>query len=114
MIVLSVVLETFGFTDYNIYYNGDADYFHHIPLPHLDDLTVLLQKNIASVLSIMRSIGREPAYNIIFHSGPGCEFYIEILPYTQETGGYEHLGLFVCQGSPGSTAEMYMNAGEFL
>lgn len=96
-----------------IYYNGDEDYFHHIPHPHLDDCAVLLKKNIASVISIMEAIGREPAYNIIFHSGPGCEFYLEILPYTQETGGYEHLGLFVCQGSARSTADMYRNTGDF-
>jgi len=96
-----------------IYYNGGEDYFHHIPHPHLDDLADLLKKNIASVINIMKAIGREPAYNIIFHSGPGCEFYIEILPYTQETGGYEHLGLFVCQGSARSTTDMYRDTGDF-
>ena len=96
-----------------IYYHGNESYLHHISKEYLPDLAVLLKKNIGSLLSLMQRIGREPAYNIIFHSGPGCEFYIEILPYTQETGGYEHLGLFVCQGSPRSTADMYTQQGDF-
>jgi len=96
-----------------IYYHGDAHYLHGIPDEHLPALAALLKKNIASVLNIMPRIGREPAYNLIFHSGPGSPFYIEILPYTQETGGYEQLGIWVCQGSPKSTHEIYKEFGEF-
>jgi galactose-1-phosphate uridylyltransferase len=96
-----------------IYYKGEAEYFHHIPAEEMKDLAVLLKKNIASVISLMEQIGREPAYNIIFHSGPGSEFYLEMLPYTQETGGYEYLGIYVCQGSINSTLDMYRNYAEF-
>ena len=53
---------------------------------------------------IMPRIGKEIAYNVVTHNGPGAGLYFEFLPYTQEMGGFEHLGLFVCQGSPSDAA----------
>jgi len=50
--------------------------------------------------TLMPQIGRETAYNVTTHNGPGAGLYFEFLPYTQETGGFEHLGLFVCQELP--------------
>jgi hypothetical protein len=37
--------------------------------------------------------------------------YFEFLPYTQEMGGFEHLGLYLCQGNPLQSAQ---TAREFL
>ena len=54
--------------------------------------------------AIMPQIGREIAYNVIVNNGPGAGLYFEFLPYTQEIGGVEHLGLFVCQERPGRAA----------
>ncbi len=59
---------------------------------------------IRAMCAIMPQIGREIAYNVIVHNGPGAGLYVEFLPYTQEIGGAEHLGLFICQGSPTSAA----------
>jgi len=56
-------------------------------------------------LDIMPEIGRQPAFNILVHNGPGAGLYIEFLPYTQEMGGYEQLGLWVCQADPAHIAE---------
>jgi glycosyltransferase involved in cell wall biosynthesis/galactose-1-phosphate uridylyltransferase len=53
---------------------------------------------------LMPSIGRETAYNVITNNGPGAGLYFEFLPYTQEMGGFEQLGLYVCQGNPESSA----------
>ncbi len=96
-----------------IYYKHEQDYLHHVDEDHLTDLAGILRKNTSAVISLMEKMGREPAYNIIFHSGPGAQLYLELLPYTQETGGYEHLGIYVCQGSPRTTAEMYKKTGIF-
>jgi galactose-1-phosphate uridylyltransferase len=52
----------------------------------------------------MPEIGRELAYNITTNNGPGAGLYFEFLPYSQEMGGLEHLGLFVCQQSPQGAA----------
>jgi galactose-1-phosphate uridylyltransferase len=55
---------------------------------------------IRAMRLILTEIGRELAYNVITHNGPGAGIYFEFLPYTQETGGFEHLGLYVCQQNP--------------
>ena len=60
---------------------------------------------IALMMKIMPKIGKETAYNMLVHNGPGAGIYFEFLPYTQETGGFEHLGMWICQGTPESTAE---------
>lgn len=59
--------------------------------------------------SMMRQIGRDIAFNITAHTGPGCGIYFDFLPYTQETGGFEHLGMYVCQGCPFDCAEDLRN-----
>lgn len=63
------------------------------------------QDAIRAIRRIMPRLGKEIAYNIITHNGPGAGFYFEILPYTQETGGFEHLGLWVSHETPDSAAE---------
>ena len=55
---------------------------------------------IRLIHQVMPQMGREIAYNVITHNGPGAGLYFEFLPYTQETGGFEHLGLSVCQSNP--------------
>ncbi len=60
---------------------------------------------IRIMLTIMPQIGKETAYNIVTHNGPGAGLYFEFLPYTQEMGGFEHLGLYLCQGNPNSAAQ---------
>jgi galactose-1-phosphate uridylyltransferase len=54
--------------------------------------------------ALMPGMGREVAYNVITHSGSGTGLYFEFLPYTQEDGGLEKLGLFVCQERPETAA----------
>jgi galactose-1-phosphate uridylyltransferase len=56
---------------------------------------------IRAIHVVMPGIGREIAYNVITSNGPGAGIYFEFLPYTQETGGAEHLGLLVCEQDPG-------------
>jgi len=53
-----------------------------------------------AIMAIMPAIGKATAYNVTVSNGPGAGLYCEFLPYTQETGGFEHLGLWVCQDSP--------------
>ena len=51
-------------------------------------------------LAFMPTMGKPTAYNVTVSNGPGAGLYCEFLPYTQETGGFEHLGLWVCQDNP--------------
>jgi galactose-1-phosphate uridylyltransferase len=61
---------------------------------------------IRAIRQIMPEIGRELAYNVVTHNGPGAGLYFEFLPYTQEHGGFEQLGLIVCQGNPHNVASL--------
>lgn len=63
------------------------------------------QDGIRIMMSVMTRIGKEIAYNITTHNGPGAGLYFEFLPYTQEMGGFEHLGLYLCQGNPRDAAQ---------
>ena len=53
-----------------------------------------------AIRAVMADIGRELAFNVITHNGSEGGLYFEFLPYTQETGGYEQLGLVSCQSDP--------------
>ena len=53
-----------------------------------------------AIHQIMTDSGREVAYNVVTHNGPGAGLYFEFLPYTQEDGGLERLGLSICQADP--------------
>lgn len=58
-----------------------------------------------AITRIMPELGRETAYNIVTHNGPGGGLYFEFLPYTQELGGLEKLGFYVCEGKTLEAAE---------
>ena len=63
-----------------------------------------LHDAVRALLAIMPGIGRTPAYNITLNNGPGAGLYFEFLPFTQETGGFEQLGLWICQNNPETAA----------
>jgi galactose-1-phosphate uridylyltransferase len=77
---------------------------HDLNLPEITAVAEGWHDALRAIRWIMPRIGKEIAYNIVTHNGPGAGLYFEFLPYTQEMGGFEHLGLFVCQGSPGDAA----------
>lgn len=64
-----------------------------------------LREAIQLIREVMPRLGRQLAYNVIVHNGPGAGLYLDFLPYTQEVGGYEHLGLILCQADPTETAQ---------
>lgn len=59
---------------------------------------------IRAMRRIMPEMNRPIAYNVVTHNGPGAGLYFEFLPYTQELGGFEQLGLYVCQSTPAEAA----------
>jgi galactose-1-phosphate uridylyltransferase len=65
-----------------------------------------------AIMALMPAIGKPTAYNVTVSNGPGAGLYCEFLPYTQETGGFEHLGLWVCQNTPDRVAPILRNAIE--
>lgn len=75
-------------------------YLHQLGEAELEAAAEGWHDGIRAMREIMPKVGREIAYNVITNNGPGAGLYFEFLPYTQEIGGVEHLGLFVCQEAP--------------
>ena len=82
----------------------DKQYLHQLNEQELMAVVEGWRDAIRAICSIMPAIGREIAYNVVTHNGPGTGLAFEFLPYTQETGGFEHLGLIVCQADPDQAA----------
>ncbi len=82
-----------------------AERLHHMPRGARLEFAVMSARILRAVLKAMERRGRIPTYNLVFHNEE-THFYMEVLPYTQEMGGYEHLGLFVCQSEPHESAAL--------
>ncbi len=82
-------------------------YIHDLTQEELFCLGEALHDVTNAIIELMPRLGREIAYNLVFHTGDIGGMYIEVLPYTQEIGGYEHLGIYLCQGTPESTVGYY-------
>ena len=74
------------------------------------DLATALQATIRSLLVLIPAYQRPPAYNFVLHNGPGNDLYLEFFPITQTNGGFERLGLWICQERPQRAAQMLRQA----
>jgi galactose-1-phosphate uridylyltransferase len=54
---------------------------------------------ISAIHEIMAQRDQTISYNVITHNGPGAGLYFEFLPRTQTEGGFELIGISVCQSS---------------
>lgn len=83
----------------------ERSYLHQLDGEELEAIARGWHDALRAFHSILPRLGREVAYNVTLSNGPGAGLYLEFLPYSQTTGGFELLGLYVCQGSPASAAE---------
>ena len=80
-------------------------YLHELSGEQLASVVAGWQDGIKLLRAILPLRRRSIAYNVIVHNGPGAGLYFEFLPYTQEEGGFEKLGLSVCQSNPAKASE---------
>lgn len=92
------------FDMYLLLKDTSKQYLHELDSEEIAAVANGWRDAIRIMLLTMPQIGRETAYNVTTHNGPGAGLYFEFLPYTQEMGGFEHLGLYLCQGNPQDTA----------
>lgn len=85
--------------------NADRSYLHELDGNELRAAAQGWHDAIRAYHSILPRLGREVAYNVTVSNGPGAGLYVEFHPYSQTTGGFELLGLYVCQGTPQGAAE---------
>lgn len=82
----------------------DAGWLHHLQPARLDALALAVARLTLATSALMAGSGREPAWNLVCHTGEGCGPILELRPYTQPLGGYEHLGLYICEETPATSA----------
>jgi hypothetical protein len=87
-----------------VHQGDDAGWLHHVPAPTLDALALAVARLTLATSALMAGSGREPAWNLVCHAGEGCGPILELRPYTQPLGGYEHLGLYICEETPATSA----------
>lgn len=80
-------------------------YLHQLNEDEMKDLTLAIQQAMRAIIELMKDMGISPAFNMIINNGPGCGLYIEFIVQTQKMGGYEQIGLYVCQSSAAHSAE---------
>jgi len=80
--------------------NSAKRYLHELTQIEREQLTLAMQYTMQSIIDLMTEIDISPAFNMMINNGPGCGLYIEFLAQTQKMGGYEQIGLYVCQANP--------------
>jgi galactose-1-phosphate uridylyltransferase len=83
---------------------SEVGWIHHMEPRVLEAMAVALARLTASTDAVMTEQLKEPAWNLILHTGPGLVPLIEMRPFTQALGGYEHLGLYLCEELPATSA----------
>jgi len=81
-----------------------AGWLHHLPDAVLGALALAVARLTAALSALMTAELGEPAWNLVCHAGPGCGPVFELRPFTQPLGGYEHLGLYLCEERPATSA----------
>ncbi len=79
-------------------------YIHQLTAEERHDLVEAMVAAIRAIITIMPQMDKAPAYNININNGHGAGVYLELLASTQLTGGFEHIGLWVCQANPNDVA----------
>ncbi|MEK7369331.1 MAG: hypothetical protein AABZ62_06670, partial [Planctomycetota bacterium] len=87
--------------------DNSSGYLHHLSKVTLNSLCLAVRDVSRAVVELMPRLDRELAYNWIIHEGDIGGMYVEVLPWTQEMGGYEQLGIFLCQNTPETSVKHY-------
>ena len=85
--------------------NTSKKYIHHLTPEERIAVCKGWVTAISAIHRIMEQNGLLISYNVITHNGPGAGLYFEFLPRSQTEGGFELIGLSVCQSSPEIAAQ---------
>ncbi len=85
-------------------HGDERGWLHHLDGTVLDAVGLALAHLTAAADALMTERHGEPAWNLVAHTGPGVGPLLELRPFTQPLGGYEHLGLYLCEERPATSA----------
>lgn len=77
-----------------------VQYLHELSLNEKRSVVQGWKNAINAQKKVVDQLGLGYAYNVLLHHGPGAGVYLEFLPHTQTDGGFERMGLSVCQSKP--------------
>lgn len=80
----------------------------------ITELASIMQQTIRVLVELIPAYGKPPAFNFAIHNGPNNEVYVEFFPVTQSTGGFERLGMWICQEQPHLATERLQETLENL
>ncbi|MBN1113765.1 MAG: hypothetical protein JXA66_00350 [Oligoflexia bacterium] len=84
--------------------NTSKQFLYELDFDEIEALADGMHHASSILMNVMTGMNRNFSYNALFHNGPGAGIYIEFMPSTQKTGGFEHLGLWVCDNTPENAA----------
>ncbi len=84
--------------------SDDAGWLHHLDERVRDACALAIARLTHAVSAAMDAHGQEPAWNLTCLAGEGCGPVFELRAFTQPLGGYEHLGLYLCEERPATSA----------
>lgn len=84
--------------------NTERQFLHELSREEVTALSSGFGDCAYAIKVLLEGVGREFAYNAVVHNGPGAGLYLELFPYSQETGGFEQSGIWVCQEKPEGAA----------
>lgn len=91
-------------------HDTSRDYLHQLNAGERKLLAQALHDATRTLVALQPQIGRDIAYNLVFHVGPIGGLYLELLPYQQEVGGYENLGIYFSHITPDESTQLYRGA----
>jgi galactose-1-phosphate uridylyltransferase len=84
---------------------AEAEHLHELSPEELQELEVAIQKTMQVYHSLLESLNIEVSFNMAIHTGPDSQLYVEFFPMVQAMGGFERIGMWICQLSVQKAAD---------
>jgi hypothetical protein len=88
---------------------SEPGHLHHLDAEDLSALALAIARLTAATTTLMEATD-EPAWNLVVHTGHGIGPLVELRPFTQPLGGYEQMGLYMCEETPEDSAARLRDA----
>jgi galactose-1-phosphate uridylyltransferase len=104
---IKVVIPYFMSRPFNVIVllNTEAQHLHQLEHNTLVELTTAMQRVIKTYHTLLGDLGREVSYNMAINTGPNNHVHVEFFPIVQAMGGFERIGMWICQLSADNAAQ---------
>jgi galactose-1-phosphate uridylyltransferase len=75
----------------------EAEHLHELSPKALLELEVSIQRTMQVYHGLLESLNRDVSFNMVIHTGPDSQLYVEFFPMVQAMGGFERIGMWICQ-----------------